>query len=77
MRLPWGGGSLWAEHRVDRIGSVLSDQKRSWTRAARGTAILEEVGTAEAVKALERIADGHPDAFPTKAAKASLARLKK
>jgi hypothetical protein len=70
-------GSWWAEHRIDRIGKSFWTLKRSWTRAARGIAILEQIGGAEAKKALERMAAGHPDAFPTKAAKESVGRLRK
>lgn len=40
-------------------------------------AILEQIGTPDALKVLEQLADGHPDATPTKAAKESLERLKK
>jgi hypothetical protein len=70
-------GSWWAEHRIDRIGVPSWNPKMSWVRAARGVALLEQIGSAEAVKALEQLADGHPDAFPTKAAKESLKRLTK
>jgi hypothetical protein len=70
-------GSWWAEHRIDRIGLSSWNPKMSWVRAARGVAILEQIDSAEAVEALEQMADGHPDAFPTKAAKESLRRLTK
>jgi hypothetical protein len=70
-------GSWWAEHRIDRIGKYPWAAKMSWVRAARGLAILEQIGSEEAVKVLEQMADGHPDAFPTKAAKESLKRLTK
>jgi len=70
-------GSWWAEHRIDRIGQSFWNTKRAWVRAARGVAILEEIGSAEAVRVLEQLAGGHPDAFPTRAAKESLKRLKK
>ncbi len=72
-----GQTSWWAEHLVDRIGSGTWNPKRAWTRAARGVAILEQLGTPEAVKVLGQLAEGHADAFPTKAAKQSLERLKK
>lgn len=70
-------GSWWAEHRIERIGIGSWDPKRSWVRAARGVAILEQIGSDDAIRVLEQLADGHPDAFPTKAAKESLKRLKK
>ncbi len=71
-----GTGSWWAEHRIERIGKGAWSPKKAWTRAARGVAILEQIGTQEAVKVLEQLAEGHPDAFPTKEAKESLQRLK-
>jgi hypothetical protein len=70
-------GSWWAEHRIDRIGKYRWLPKKSWTRAARGIAIVEQIGSPEAKKVLEQIATGHSDAFPTKAAKESLKRIKK
>jgi hypothetical protein len=70
-------GSWWAEHKIERIGESMWKPKRAWTRATRGVAILEQLGTPEAVKVLEQLAGGHADAFPTKAAKESLGRLKK
>ena len=72
-----GKGSWWAEHRIDRIGKFSRHSKLSWVRATRAVVILEQIGSAEAEKVLEQMADGHPDAFPTKAAKESLKRLKK
>lgn len=70
-------GSWSAEHRVDRINKYSWAQKKSWTRAARGVAILEQIGSVEAVKVLKQLAEGHADASPTKSAKESLKRLKK
>jgi hypothetical protein len=70
-------GAWWAEHRIDRIGKSYWNLKRAWTRAARAIALLEQIGTAEAKTILEQMATGHADAFPTKAAKESLKRLKK
>jgi len=70
-------GCWWAEHKVERIGMSSWDPKKSWARAARGIAILEEIGNAGAIEVLQAMADGHADAFPTKAAQESLKRLKK
>jgi hypothetical protein len=70
-------GSWWAEHKIERIGGSVWNPKKAWTRATRGVAILEQLGTPEAVQVLEQLAGGHADAFPTKAAKESLGRLKK
>jgi hypothetical protein len=72
-----GRGSWWAEHQIERIGTYSWNGKMAWTRAARAVAILEQIGTPDAVKVLQQLADGHPDARPTKAAKESLARLGK
>ena len=72
-----GQTSWWAEHLVDRIGLGTWNPKRAWTRAARGVAILEQLGTPDATKVLVQLAEGHADAFPTKAAQESLERLKK
>jgi hypothetical protein len=69
-------GSWWAEHRVERIGAYRWNPKVAWTRAVRGVAILEQIGTPEARMVLRQLAAGHPDAFPTKAARKSLLRLK-
>ncbi len=48
-----------------------------WIRAARATAVLEHLATTDARQLLEKLADGEPEAPPTKAAKEALERLKK
>jgi len=48
-----------------------------WSSHASAIAVLEHIGTPEAVKVIEDMATGHPDAGPTIAAKEALARLKK
>lgn len=72
-----GRGSWWAEHRVDRIGTSLWRPKRAWTRAARGVAVLERIGTPDAVEVLRQLSAGHADAAPTRAAADSLQRIEK
>jgi hypothetical protein len=69
-------GSWWAEHRIDRIGMYGWNSKRSWVRALRAVSILEQIGSPEAARVLKQLAVGHAEAFPTKAARASLKRLK-
>ncbi len=71
-----GSGAWWAEHKIERIGG-LGNPKKTWIRAMRGVAVLEHLGTPAAVTVLEQLARGHAEAAPTKAAKASLDRLKK
>ncbi len=46
-----------------------------WKRLSRAIVLLEHLGTADARKLIETMADGHPDATPTIAAKAALRRL--
>jgi hypothetical protein len=46
--------------------------KSSWVRAVRAIALLESIGTPDAITILRNMATGHPDATPTKAAKAAL-----
>lgn len=73
---------------LDRIGiaggmtsivpSDLSELRLSqWNRASRAILVLELLRTPDAIKLLETIATGHPDASPTKAAAEALVRLKK
>jgi hypothetical protein len=72
------GGSWWAEHRVDRLNvGTWGNKRKYWTRAVRAVVLLEHIGTPAAVAVLKELAGGHPDAQPTKAAKAAVARLGK
>lgn len=48
----------------------------TWIRAVRAVALLEHIGSAEARQVLEAIAQGEPDALPTREARAALDRLK-
>lgn len=71
-----GSGSWWAEHRVDRLNAGwLNGGMKKWTRATRAVILLEHIGTPEAVDILKNMATGHPDAHPTKEAKAAVERL--
>jgi hypothetical protein len=49
----------------------------AWVRAARAALVLEQIGTPQAKKVLERLAGGEAEAPPTKAAREALDRLKK
>jgi hypothetical protein len=51
---------------VEGIGT--SGRKSSWVRAVRAVAVLEHIGTRDALAILQDMATGHPDAAPTKAA---------
>lgn len=50
--------------------------RSSWVRAVRAIGLLESIGTADAQAILRAMATGHQDAFPTKAAKTALQRMK-
>ena len=70
--------SWWAEHRVERImtGHLYGGTKKQWTRAVRAIVLLEHIRTPDAVAILNAMAGGHPDAYPTKVAKESLAAMR-
>lgn len=48
-----------------------------WPAEENAITVLEHIGTPEAVKVIEKMAGGHPEASPTVVAKETLARLKK
>jgi len=64
---------------VAETPAELSEWQRhkNWRRVTRAVMILEHLGTPEAMKVLEAMATGHPDAGPTLAAKDAMKRLKK
>jgi len=69
-------GSWWAEHLVGRLNtSGRGNVRKKWTRATRAIALLEHIGTPEAVAVLKNMSSGHADAHPTKEAKESLIRI--
>jgi hypothetical protein len=70
-------GSWWAEHRIERLNmnGNWGNPKKKWTRAVRAIALLEQVNSPDAVALLRALAEGHPDAQPTKEAKAALNRF--
>jgi hypothetical protein len=69
-------GSWWAEADVSKINSnAWNNLKTKWTRAVRAIALLEHLGTPDAVALLKDIASGHPFAQPTRVAHESLRRI--
>jgi hypothetical protein len=71
------GPPLETRKRVEQLlekltGTVLSSEQ---LRLLRALEVLEEVGTAEARRVLERLSKGAPGALPTREAQAALARL--
>ncbi len=74
-----GRGSWWAEHKIERLTTKFGwgNSKKKWTRALRAIALLEQIGTPEAIAILEDLATGHAEAQPTIYAKECLARLQK
>ena len=68
--------SWWAEHRVERIGGTLWTTKKAWIPCFRAIAVLQELGTPDALAILEDFATGHTDAAPTKAAFTAVKALK-
>ncbi len=71
-----GRGSWWAEHKIERLkGQGWGNPKKKWQRALRATALLEQIGTPEAIAILEDLASGHPEAQPTLYAQECLQRL--
>jgi len=67
--------SWWAEGKVVELGSRPQTEKKKWTRALRAIALLESIGTPEAIAILRDMATGHPDAQPTKAAQEALEKI--
>ena len=66
-------GSWWAEPKVSRLNAARwGSHKKKWTRAACAIVLLEHVRTPEATAILKDMATGHPEAAPTKIAKAAL-----
>jgi RNA polymerase sigma factor (sigma-70 family) len=57
------------EHDINAI------RRPTWIRAARAVAILESLGTPDALELLKEMATGHPDALPTVTAKGAVATL--
>lgn len=69
-------GSWWAEHRVSELNAKgWGNPKKKWTRAVRAIVLLEHIATPDALAILKDMAQGDPDAQPTRQAKESLAKL--
>jgi hypothetical protein len=69
-------GSWWAEQHVARINSTGWGNTRSkWTQSVRAIILLEYIATPESLAILNIMAQGHPEAQPTKAAKIAARQL--
>jgi hypothetical protein len=70
------GGSWWAEVEVSLINSTPTrNPKSKWTRAVRAIALLEHIGTPDAIAVLKEMSGGHPLAQPTRVAREALERI--
>jgi hypothetical protein len=63
--------------KMNQPAKRLTGPSPQWVRAKRAVAVLEHIGTAEAREVLKGLADGEPEALPTKEARAALERLGK
>ncbi len=72
------GGSWWAEVDVSLVNTTATrNPKKKWTRAVRAIALLEHIGTPDAIAILKDMAGGHHLAQPTRAAAEALERIGK
>ena len=64
----------WAEPRLERLNvwPMNEGAKKEWTRIARALALLESIDSPKAREIIRSVASGHPDAQPTKIARAIL-----
>ena len=70
------GHRMWeVEDKVAGLDNSDKSHKKQWQRADRAIVLLQHIGTPEAVAVLKDLATGHPDARPTKIARAALASL--
>lgn len=67
------GANYWGEPNM-RFLCGITDPKPEWSRALRAIALLEHFGTPEAMKIIQRMSTGHPDAQPTIFARSILAK---
>jgi hypothetical protein len=69
LRVSW-----WAEPRLERLNvwPMNEGAKKEWTRIIRALALLESFDSPRARAIIESVATGHPDAQPTKIARAIL-----
>jgi hypothetical protein len=75
VKLPRFGGRENVNLVMSAVAKV--EQLRKWSCEENALVILEHIGTPEAVKIIEDMATGHPEAAPTKVAKEVLGGLKK
>jgi hypothetical protein len=74
----WENGRQKSSIAVKVDASVIDQiNNQKWQRLQRAIYLLEHIGTPEAVKIIEEMATGHPEASPTKTAKEALKRIQK
>lgn len=79
FRFSYHGHPTYWDYQVVAIGVKqigVYGRRASWIRAVRAISLLEMIGTQDARAILAEMATGHPDAAPTKAAKAALQRAR-
>jgi hypothetical protein len=70
------GGSWWAEFDISLINAKSwSQTHKKWTRAVRAIALLEHLGTPNAIAILKDMAGGHHLAQPTREAAKAIERM--
>ena len=73
---PNGGSKSWyVEPKVAKLDFEGQARKKSWQRADRAVVLLQHIGTPAAIAVLKEMAEGNPEAQPTKIAKLAVESL--